>query len=217
MYQLLIADDHPLFREAMIQVMEAHFLGARVQATVDLHSTLHLLAEEAEWDLLLLDLNMPDMGGLDGLVQLHQAHPTLPIVMISAEENREVILQSLAKGAVGYIAKTSPREQILQALEQLLQGQIYLPAHLMRAQESEPTPAATSPSFSAAALASLTPRQQRVLARLALGESNKQIAWHLNVAETTIKGHVSAIMSKLGCSNRVQLALAMQQHHELDS
>lgn len=212
MNTFLIADDHPLFRDAIMQVIAGHFPDSRLLQTQSLDETRVLLEQEDAVDLLLLDLNMPGMQGLQGLTQLHSAYPTLPIVMVSAEDDRKVVLEAMAEGAVGFISKASSRQQILAALEQLLQGQMYLPPQIMR----QPPPQVTSNNDKPALLhpdllQQLTKKQLQVLQRMALGESNKQIAWHLNLAETTVKGHVSAILAKLGMHNRVQVALAARE------
>lgn len=211
MNTFLIADDHPLFRDAIMQVIGGHFSGSRLLQTQSLDETLELLEQEEEVDLLLLDLNMPGMQGLQGLTQLHVRYPALPVVIVSAEDDRKIVLEAMTEGAVGFISKASSGQQILAALEQLLQGQIYLPPQILR-QPTQTLPQTEKPSvLPPDLLQQLTKKQLQVLQRMALGESNKQIAWHLNLAETTVKGHVSAILAKLGMHNRVQVALAARE------
>ena len=211
MNTFLIADDHPLFRDAIMQVIASHFPNSRLLQTQSLDETRMLLEQEDAVDLLLLDLNMPGMQGLQGLTQLHTTYPTLPIVMVSAEDDRKVVLEVMAEGAVGFISKASSRQQILAALEQLLQGQMYLPPQIMRQPPQATCSTDKSTPLHPDLLLQLTKKQLQVLQRMALGESNKQIAWQLNLAETTVKGHVSAILSKLGMHNRVQVALAARE------
>lgn len=208
MYTFLIADDHPLFREAMMDVVAATFPGSLLLETENLSTTLEMIQNEEEVDLLLLDLKMPGMQGFEGISQLHAQRPTLPVVIISAEDDRQVVLEAITAGAIGFISKASPREEMARALQLLLTGQVYLPSHSIRQAET-PT---ISKDPHPAALQQLTRKQLEVLEHMALGESNKQIAWHLQIAETTVKGHVAAIMHKLGVKNRVQLALAAQKH-----
>ena len=210
MYRILIADDHPLFREAISNVIQSTFPGAEALETEDLNSTLQLATEDDELDLVLLDLNMPGMQGLNGLISLRNEAPTTPVVIISAEDNKQIVLQAIACGAVGFISKSSPRAQMTEALQQILSGNVYLPPEIIRAD----TPASPQPhraqesNIAPEQLGSLTRRQLLVLERMAQGESNKQIAYNLNIAETTVKAHVSAILRKLGVRNRVQAILS---------
>lgn len=210
MYRILIADDHPLFREAISNVIQSGFPGSEALETENLASTLQLATEDDELDLVLLDLNMPGMQGLNGLISLRNEAPTTPVVIISAEDNKQIVLQAIACGAVGFISKSSPRTQMTEALQQILSGNVYLPPEIIRAgppASSHPHQAQES-HIAPELLDSLTRRQLLVLERMAQGESNKQIAYHLNIAETTVKAHVSAILRKLGVRNRVQAILS---------
>ncbi|MEO1903276.1 MAG: response regulator transcription factor, partial [Alcanivorax sp.] len=160
-------------------------------------------------DLVLLDLNMPGMQGLGGLVQLRNLFPTLPAVIVSAEEEKRVILQTITYGAVGFITKSTPRKQMIQALEQVLAGSIYLPADIIRAGAGDEGAASRrEPDDLSEVLATLTRKQLQVFERMSRGESNKVIAYQLNIAESTVKAHVSAILRKLGATNRVQAILS---------
>ncbi|RTR07241.1 response regulator [Halomonas nitroreducens] len=207
MYKLLIADDHPLFREAIGRVIRDGFDAAEVLETQDLESTLAMTIEHDDLDLILLDLNMPGMHGLGGLLRLRNEAPTIPVVIISAEEDKQVILQAVTYGAVGFITKSSPREQMTKAITQILDGNIYLPSDIMRAAGTAPARGAET-GISPRQLETLTRKQLQVLERMTRGESNKMIAYHLNIAETTVKAHVSAILRKLGVHNRVQAILS---------
>jgi len=188
MYKLLIADDHPLFREAIGLVIRDGFEGAEVLETEDLESTLSLAHQHEDIDLILLDLNMPGVHGLSGLIQLRNEAPTIPVVIISAEEDKQVILQAVTYGAV---------------------GNIYLPSDIIRAGSSAPRTASRDErAISSQQLETLTRKQLQVLEHMTRGESNKMIAYHLDIAETTVKAHVSAILRKLGVHNRVQAILS---------
>ncbi|MCE8051786.1 response regulator [Billgrantia desiderata] len=206
-YRILIADDHPLFREAIARVVGDGFPGSELLETADLDATLAVTADEEDLDLILLDLNMPGMSGLTGLLQLRNEAPTIPVAIISAEEDKNVMLQAVSCGAVGFLTKSSPKEQLIKAIAQILEGNIYLPSEIMRASAArahEPN----ERSISAEQLETLTRKQIQVLERMTRGESNKMIAYNLNIAETTVKAHVSAILRKLGVSNRVQAILS---------
>lgn len=207
MYAFLIADDHPLFREAIMDVVASTFPGSQLLETESLATTLDVAQQREDLDLLLLDLKMPGIQGFEGLRKILALRPTLPVVIISAEDDRQIVLEAMNAGAIGFISKASPREEMVTALQQLITGQVYLPSHIIRQADSQP-----QKEFPPAALQQLTKKQLQVLERMALGESNKQIAWHLNIAETTVKGHVAAIMNKVGVKNRVQLALTAQKY-----
>ncbi len=235
MYRLLIADDHPLFRDAISRTLSLSVADApappyELLQAASLAETLSLIDAHADsLDLLLLDLDLPDSHGLEGLMRLRQEADWLPVAILSAHEARETVLEALALGAVGYLSKSSSAEVLREALARMLAGEVYVPARLMRAaprpalasqaassasSASAPVPSSApqlAPSLSEAEFAqrwqTLTTKQRGVLERMVLGESNKMIAWQLGVAETTVKSHVSAILHKLGVASRVQAIL----------
>ncbi|WP_027967839.1 response regulator [Halomonas halocynthiae] len=210
---LMIADDHPLFREALSLAIESGLPNCHLLETGTLAQLINQLDQSDDLDLVLLDLDLPDAQGLDGLTQLRERFPELPIAIISADRERETILEAISIGAVGYIPKSAPKESLLTALHQMLEGHVYLPSEIMRrpVSTSTETPSdAPSPSF-AKRLDSLTDKQLEVLARLTLGAANKVIARELNIAETTVKTHVSAILYKLNVRSRIQAVLAADQ------
>ncbi len=212
-YRLLIADDHPLFREAIADVIHFRYPRAEVLQAENLDAALQLAVEQDDLDLILLDLNMPGMHGLNGLMQLRNEAPAIPVVIVSAEDEKSVVLQAMTYGAVGFIIKSLPREKMTQALDQVLAGQVYLPSDVIRsAQAKQPRSNRRSNQDDSAlapeTLDSLTRRQLLVLERMANGESNKQIAYNLCIAETTVKAHVSAILRKLNVHNRIQAVLS---------
>ncbi len=208
-YKILIADDHPLFREAITSVIQSGFQGSDVVETDDLDTALAMIQDQDDFDLILLDLNMPGMNGLNGLITLRNEAPTIPVVIVSAEEDKQVVLQAITYGAVGFITKSSPRAQMTQAIEQILAGNVYLPSDIIRTgKDSSRRHRHDENNLSPELLNSLTRRQLLVLERMSKGESNKQIAYNLNIAETTVKAHVSAILRKLGVHNRVQAILS---------
>ncbi|MFK4753707.1 response regulator [Oceanobacter antarcticus] len=210
-YKLLIADDHPLFREAIADVIRNRYPNSDIVEAENLESAAVLANAQDDLDLILLDLNMPGMNGLNGLIQLRNESPTIPVVIISAEEEKSVVLQAMTYGAVGFIIKSLPREKMTQALEQVLAGQVYLPSDVIRATDdgrSRQRRIQDDNLIPPEMLNSLTRRQLLVLERMASGESNKQIAYNLSIAETTVKAHVSAILRKLSVHNRIQAVLA---------
>ncbi|MDG1583026.1 response regulator transcription factor ErdR [Pseudomonas sp. GOM6] len=206
-YEILIADDHPLFRSALQQALTLG-LGSDVRL-VEASSIAELeacLAEKADWDLVLLDLNMPGAYGFSGLVLLRGQYPQVPVVMISAQEEAAVVARAREFGASGFIPKSSPLETIQQAVRQVLDGEVWWPPQAFEAISVSDEAKAAS-----AGLASLTPQQFRVLTMVCDGLLNKQIAFELNVSEATIKAHVTAIFRKLGVRTRTQAALLLQQ------
>ena len=208
MYDILVADDHPLYREAIISVIEHSFPDSTTYEAEDFESALRVIEEHSELDLILLDFNMPGMDGLNGLIHLRNEAPEIPVAMISAEDDREVVLRTITYGAVGYISKVASSEKIDDAIKQIMAGQVYLPPDIIRnTQPSARTTREESQGFNPKQISLLTRRQLLVLERLSKGDSNKQIAYELNIAETTVKTHVSAILSKLDVHNRMQAVL----------
>lgn len=206
-YEILIADDHPLFRSALQQALTLG-LGPDVRL-VEAASIAELevrLSEKSDWDLVLLDLNMPGAYGFSGLVLLRGQYPQIPVVMISAQEEAAVVARSREFGASGFIPKSSPLETLQQAVRQVLDGEVWWPP-----QAFETVSVSAEAKAASAGLASLTPQQFRVLTMVCEGLLNKQIAFELSVSEATIKAHVTAIFRKLGVRTRTQAALLLQQ------
>ncbi|AFN78880.1 MULTISPECIES: response regulator transcription factor ErdR [Pseudomonadales] len=206
-YEIIIADDHPLFRSALQQALtlglsdNVHLVEAASIAELET-----LLEQGAEWDLVLLDLNMPGAYGFSGLVLLRGQYPQLPVVMISAQEDASVVARAREFGASGFIPKSSSLEAIQEAVRAVLDGDVWWPSNIEDASHVSAEAKAAS-----AGLASLTPQQFRVLTMVCDGLLNKQIAYELSVSEATIKAHVTAIFRKLGVRTRTQAALLLQQ------
>ena len=206
-YEILIADDHPLFRSALQQALTLG-LGPEVRL-VEAASIAELearLADKNDWDLVLLDLNMPGAYGFSGLVLLRGQYPQIPVVMVSAQEEAAIVVRSREFGASGFIPKSSSLETIQQAVRAVLEGDTWWPP-----QADEPVSVSAEAKAASAGLASLTPQQFRVLTMVCEGLLNKQIAFELNVSEATIKAHVTAIFRKLNVRTRTQAALLLQQ------
>jgi len=200
--RIVVADDHPLFREALRLAIVAALPGAEVVEAGSLERVEAALAAALETDLVMLDLNMPGMQGLAGLVLLRAQFPSTPVAVISANEEAAVVRRAIEFGAAGYITKSASPGEIRAALLALLAGEICLP------QGIEPSGAAADPDAALAArLAGLTPQQVRVLMMLTEGLPNKQIAHALGVSEGTIKAHVSAILHKLQVDSRTQAVI----------
>ncbi len=207
MHDILIADDHPLFRSALRQALTI-ILGDNLRL-VEAESIAQLeerLSGKSDWDLVLLDLNMPGAHGFSGLVLLRGQYPQIPVAMISAQEEAAVMARAREFGASGFIPKSSSLEQIQQAVTSILDGDEWWPA-----QVDEVGTVSDEEKAASAGLASLTPQQFRVLTMVCDGLLNKQIAYDLNVSEATVKAHVTAIFRKLNVRTRTQAALLLQQ------
>ena len=207
--EVLIADDHPLFREALTDVVKQICRDHHCLEACSLGEARALAQSAPDLDLILLDLMMPGMDGNAGLVALRHEVPAVPIVIISAKTERSVVLEAIRDGAIGFITKTSPRSVMVNALIQVMAGGIYLPPEIVRQLDADPSVAPDSvPRVPPDALTSLTRKQLLVLQRLARGESNKQIARALSLAEPTVKAHVSAILRKLNVRSRANAIVA---------
>ncbi|MCQ4270870.1 MULTISPECIES: response regulator transcription factor ErdR [Pseudomonas] len=206
-HEILIADDHPLFRSALHQALTLGLgSGVRLVEAASIAELESRLAEKGDWDLVLLDLNMPGAYGFSGLVLLRGQYPQVPVVMISAQEEAAVVARSREFGASGFIPKSSPLEVIQHAVRAVLDGDEWWPVLSDTAVSVSAEAKAAS-----AGLASLTPQQFRVLTMVCEGLLNKQIAYELSVSEATVKAHVTAIFRKLGVRTRTQAALLLQQ------
>jgi len=206
-YQILIADDHPLFRSALKESVQQALKSVNV-IEVDTVTELQVVAAEyPESDLVLLDLLMPDAKGFSGLAVMRGQFPSLPVVVISALESLDVIQRSFAHGASGFIPKSASLSTITQAIRSVLDGQIWAPPGYQAIRSDLPR---ETVDFSDR-LAILTPKQFQVLGMICEGLLNKQIAYELGISEATIKAHSSALFKKLDVSNRTQLVIAMQQ------
>jgi DNA-binding NarL/FixJ family response regulator len=199
---ILVADDHPLFREALRGAVQRVLPDVQLREAEDVDALYALVEAEPDADLLLLDLNMPGAQGFSALVHLRALHPQLPIVMVSAREEPTVMRRALDHGAMGFIPKSADAATLGEAITRVLDGDRWAPA------AAHAAPAATADEHDAAQrLQGLTPQQFRVLQMLGEGLLNKQIGYELGVSEATIKAHMTAILRKLGASNRTQAVL----------
>lgn len=209
MYQILIADDHPMIREAISRAIAESIPDCRVDETDSLEGAMIYASEHPETDLVLLDLNMPGMDGLNGIVGMRNEHPDIPVAVLSAEEDKNVVLKAVTYGAIGFIAKSMSRDKICEALAQILDGQVYLPPDIIRQTDQTPRRRSsfTDPSIDPDVIATFTRRQLLVFQHMAQGKSNKEIGYDLNIAETTVKAHVSGILRKLKVHSRLKAIL----------
>jgi DNA-binding NarL/FixJ family response regulator len=205
---ILLADDHPLFREGVKHVLM--LLGEQVRI-FDAHDYPSMFAEAAahpDLDLVLADLYMPGMGGHEGVAEFRNQFPDTPLVIMTASESRADARRVLASGALGYVLKSSPSQEMLDALIRVLDGGVYIPS-LLEGDEQPDDPVSLMP-LSGQGIR-LTHRQLQVLNLLLQGRPNKIIARELDLSEGTVKIHVAAIFKALGVTNRTEAAVAAQR------
>jgi len=204
--RLVIVDDHPLFRGALNQALTSSLPEAKIEEANSLNELNEMLAENKNVDLILLDLTMPGVQGLSGLLYLRAQFPEIPIVVVSAKDDAGTISRCIDFGASGFVPKSLPVEEIRNAVKLVLDGEVWTPPDI------DLSAAGNDESADLLArLATLTPQQVRVLMMLGEGLLNKQIAYKLSVSEATIKAHVSAILQKLGVDSRTQAVIAINK------
>ncbi len=203
-HRIVIVDDHPLFRGALSQAINAAFQNAQIVECGSLEELVTKLEAYADTDLILLDLSMPGVRGLSGLLYLRTQHPGVPVVIVSATDDVGTIRRCIDFGASGFVPKSEPVDHIRAAVRAVLDGEIWTPPGIDLAGAAD-----RETSDLIARLSTLTPQQVRVLLMMCEGLLNKQIAFKLGVSEATIKAHVSAILQKLGVDSRTQAVIAI--------
>jgi DNA-binding NarL/FixJ family response regulator len=195
-----------MFRNALRAALTSFMPGITFVEAGALEALQTLLDDGNETELVLLDLHMPNVSGLTGLLQVRAQYPEVPIVIVSGADDNTTIRRCLDYGASGFVSKSSPVEDIGAAIEAVRRGEVWTPPSFDPAVQSDP-----GDRDLAAKISSLTPQQIRVLRMLGEGLLNKQIAFKLNVSEATIKAHVSAILQKLKVDSRTQAVIAIQK------
>ncbi|GGZ52583.1 response regulator transcription factor [Paraglaciecola chathamensis] len=207
MITLLVADDHPLYRDALRGALTLSFSDLSLLEAADLMQTVALLEKHKDIDLLLLDLHMPGSGDLFGLIHIRKLFPELPVAVVSGLEEPTIITKVINLGALGFVPKTTGAAQIAQAVTSMLEGDIWLP----QGYASDEVELDNEFAELADKVASLTPAQYKVLCYMRDGLLNKQIAYNLDIATATVKAHVTAIFKKLQINNRTQAVLIASQ------
>ncbi len=202
-YRLVIADDHPLFRGALREAVAGLLDRVDVTEAGTFDEVAGLLDRGGDVDLILLDLKMPGVRGFSGLMYMRAQYPSVPVVVVSANDDPSAIRRCMEFGASGYIPKTLGVEAMRSAIREVLRGGLWTPPDVDLTTGSD---AETGELM--ARMATLTPQQVRVLMMLSEGLLNKQIAYQLGVSEATVKAHVSAILQKLGVESRTQAVIA---------
>ena len=198
---ILLIDDHALFREGLKFLLRSLDAALEVDEAGDCARALEHAAKRS-YDLVLLDLKMPGVAGLDALAALREAIPDAPLVVLSGEDNPGVVRAAIEGGAMGFIPKSSTPEVLIQALRLVLARGVYLPSAVLDAS------ADAAAAESGTVLHNLTPRQMDVLRCVIQGKSNKVIARELDVSEGTVKAHLSSVLRTFGARSRTEAVYA---------
>lgn len=209
MINLLIADDHPLYRDALRGALTTHIDDVNIQEASNMSQAMAVLGNDSDIDLLLLDLHMPGSQDLFGLIHIRKTFPDLPVAVVSGTENANIIGKIIDIGALGFVPKTTDAATIAKAIQTMVEGDVWLPESF----HSDMSDDEQDSEFSELAdkVATLTPAQYKVLCMLRDGLLNKQIGYNLGIAEKTVKAHITSIFRKLGISNRTQAVIIATQ------
>lgn len=214
--KILIVDDHPLIREALRHVLKVLDAGIRLIEAQNFAEGLTAADGHPDLDLILLDLGLPDIDGMQALAELRSRYAAIPTVVLSASEQPSTVTRAIEAGAMGFIPKTSSSHLLLNALRLVLAGGVYLPTEVLRQHQGTPEPALRLAAEASDGGKRLTPReigltdrQSDVLSLLVQGKPNKLICRELDVAEGTVKIHVTAILKALNVTNRTQAVIAV--------
>ena len=226
--KVLLIDDHPLILSALQTVIQGLGDDVTVVGASSARAARGILKADADFDLVLLDLQLGDADGFDVLVEFRAAYPALPVVVVSASDRTSDVIRSIDLGAMGFVPKRASNETLFEALHMVMSGGIYVPPMTMGSEPAARPEGDTVPSVlrvvreqaqdsdfptNTVPLAELglTPRQTDVLALLLKGQPNKLIARELNLSVETVKDHVAAVLRTLGVSSRTQAVLAVSQ------
>lgn len=210
--KVLIVDDHALIRDALARVLANLAPDMTVLEATDPRLAFETIERQPDLDLVLLDLALPGMHGLSVLQTLRERYPAISVVVISASADRENVKRALDHGALGFIPKSSSNEVLSNALRLVLAGGIYVPPEILgRAQAGEPVAPPIAIGHTTPAEIGLTERQAQILALIMKGKSNKLICRELDIAESTVKNQITAILKTLNVTSRTQAVLAVEK------
>jgi len=211
--KMLIVDDHQLVRDGFRHVAQQLARDAdpvSILEVADYTSALRCADEHPDLDLMVLDLCLPDVAGYAALADLQEHHPEIPVVVMSGLDDPEIVRESIERGALGFIPKSSSAQRILQALRQVLAGEVYVPYDSLEENKDRPLPVAVASPSSSDVMPrdlGLTERQVEVLRLVLAGKTNKMICRDLGLAEGTVKNHVAAVLKALEAETRVHVVL----------
>jgi DNA-binding NarL/FixJ family response regulator len=202
--KLLLVDDHPLFRSGLMYLLRT--LDSQLEVDEAGNCNQALARAGRDYDLVLLDLKMPGVNGLDALSAIRSNFPQSPAVVLSSEDDPRIVRQAIDSGAMGYIPKSSTPDVMIQALRLILARGVYLPPNVLSA-DAEPAPKPPG-ELADDSIEGLSPRQMEVLRLVIQGKPNKVIAAELDISEATVKAHLSAVLRALGARNRTEVVYA---------
>ena len=214
--KVLVVDDHALIRDALRGVLAELRPGVSVLEAADCKQAMTLVGSHADFELIFLDLGLPDGDGFAVLEELRKSNPAIGVVVLSATKDRESVTRALRLGAVGFIPKSGTRPVMLGAIQLILAGGIYVPPEVLGPQEEQRPVLTTFQPRSVTKAASpadlgLTARQIDVLSLMMQGRSNKVICRELDIAEQTVKTYVTAILKALSVANRTEVVIAANE------
>jgi DNA-binding NarL/FixJ family response regulator len=201
----LIIDDHPLFCDALELTLMSVSNYAQILKASRLSKAFEIIAARSLPTLIVLDLNLPEVSGLEGLVRLKTEFKTCPIIVVSSMNENAIIGAVLNAGAAGFVPKHSRRSEFRDALEAITRNEVYKPPGYVELPEIRQVQNVID------RLESLTRQQTRILELICTGRLNKQIAFDLSITEATVKAHITAIMRKLDVQSRTQAVLVVQE------
>jgi len=201
--KIILADDHPLFRQALTITLKSNFEGAEVFEAQTIPELEQNLQNVDNADLLLLDLDIPEAQGFNSLINIRRSYPELGVIIISGFEDKETIDKAMTFGAAGFIPKSTPVTEMVVAIKEVLNGKLWTPSGEFDGN--------VQLSDANDKISSLTPKQHKILLMFADGLLNKQIAYELGLSESTIKSHASTIFLKLGVRNRTQAVIMLNE------
>jgi DNA-binding NarL/FixJ family response regulator len=209
LHSALIVDDHPLFCDALSMTLKSVAGIDRIETADRLETAINRMDAAPKPDTIVLDLNLPDVNGIDGLIRLRQVAADVPVLVVSSLADSRVISACMSAGASGFVPKHSHREVFRAAFDALRAGRRFLPEGYELPAEGRQRGSAREEAIGRLAL--LTRQQAKILQLICEGLLNKQIAYELSIAETTVKAHVTAIMRKLGVQSRTQAVLIARE------
>ena len=206
MDRFLVVDDHPLFREALESAVRTAYPKAEVVEAASIEEAMAHIERTPGFDLALIDLSMPSVKGFEGVLSVRARYPGLPVVVVSGLEDPRIVAEAMNCGVSGFIPKSAKKAELTDAIRRVMNGEVVAPASFSAQSLGDKAARPKRQDF-AERLATLTPQQLRVLGMIRQGLLNKQIAFELDVGETTVKAHVSEILRKLNVASRTQAVI----------